>query len=82
MLKFLYILFYLAQQVNLRISVLFCRLVTVLIEVAGLLFVFGVWFWEVFRVMDTYFYGMWTMRTREVSCGEQRLSFRLVILSV
>ena len=33
---------------------------TVLIEVAGLLFVFGVWFWEVFRVMDTYFYGMWT----------------------
>ena len=61
---------------------LFCRLVTVLIEVAGLLFVFGVWFWEVFRVMDTYFYGMWTMRTREVPCGEQGLSFRLVILSV
>ena len=55
---------------------------TVLIEVAGLLFVFGVWFWEVFRVMDTYFYGMWTMRTREASWGEQRLSFRLVILSV
>ena len=27
-------------------------------------------------------YGMWTMRTREVSCGEQGLSFRLVILSV
>ena len=27
-------------------------------------------------------YGMWMMRTREVSCGEQRLSFRLVILSV
>ena len=25
---------------------------------------------------------MWTMRTREVSCGEQGLSFRLVILSV
>ena len=27
-------------------------------------------------------YGMWMMRTREVSCGEQGLSFRLVILSV
>jgi len=43
---------------NLRIFVLFCRLVTVLIEVAGLLFVFGVWFWEVFRVMDTYLWDV------------------------
>ena len=41
-----------------------------------------VWLWEVFRVVDTYFYGIWMMRTREVSCGEQGLSFRLVILSV
>lgn len=47
-----------AEYSNLRISVLFCRLVTVLIEVAGLLFVFGVWFWEVFRVMDTYLWDV------------------------
>ena len=25
---------------------------------AGLLFVFGVWFWEVFRVMDTYLWDV------------------------
>ena len=37
---------------NLRISVLFCRLVTVLIEVAGLLFFCFAWLWELFTVMD------------------------------
>lgn len=39
-----------AEYSNLRISVLFCRLVTILIEVAGLLFVFG--------VMDTYLWDV------------------------
>lgn len=43
---------------NLRISVLFCRLVTILIKVAGLLFVFGVWFWEVFKVMDIWLWDV------------------------